>query len=98
MKKTLFSNRTFYYLLIIYIFALLIYSIYEIVKGNIYGTIPFSIQLVLLFLIIRNHRYAKIAVFIWAIGFLLLADCLQLLVSLVDSFDNGFIPWNHTLL
>jgi len=88
MKKTVFTNTPFYYLLNSYIIALLLYNLYVIATGNLYGIIPITIQAVMLFLIFTRNEYARIVMLIWAVGVLLIATVFQIVGDLLDTgFD-----------
>lgn len=65
--ETVFKNKWFYRLLIIYIFLILIWNTYMIISGNYLGLIAVVIELTLLYLLFNKHRLAKMAIHFWAI-------------------------------
>ncbi|PKD20207.1 hypothetical protein APR41_14590 [Salegentibacter salinarum] len=65
--ETVFKNRWFYRLLIIYIFLILIWNTYMVISGNYLGLIAVVIELALLYLLFNKHRLAKMAIHFWAI-------------------------------
>ena len=94
MKKCHFSNQTVYWIIIAIIGGLMIWNLYAtIITGKLIGLLPFTIQAVLIGLILTKNQYAKIGVKIWAIIFLAIASGLQfvgqLLQDAVDNFANA---------
>ncbi|WP_339648655.1 hypothetical protein [uncultured Salegentibacter sp.] len=65
--ETVFKNKWFYRLLIIYIFLILIWNTYMVISGNYLGLIAVVIELALLYLLFNKHRLAKMAIHFWAI-------------------------------
>lgn len=65
--ETVFKNRWFYKLLIIYILLILIWNTYMVISGNYLGLIAVVIELILLYLLFNKHRLAKMAIHFWAI-------------------------------
>ena len=96
MKKSIFNNKIFFYLLIGCIVAFLLWNLYALIStGNIYSLIPAFFQLVLLVLILTRDKYARTAIIIWAIVLIigpslaLLADVLDLGNNLIDNDFKG---------
>lgn len=101
MKKVHFKSKAFFYCLIAIISLLLIWNLcLAIYYVNIFGLIPISIQTVLLALILMKNRYAKLAIKIWAITFLVLAHGLKVvgraLQDLVENFENAHLDYYLT--
>jgi hypothetical protein len=91
MKKSVFTNKIFYYLLVAFIIALLIYnSILSIKDNNIYGIIPIAIEIALLVLIFTKDRYAKLSIIIWAVIFSIIGNGFDAIAYLMDAFNDGF--------
>ncbi len=91
MKKTIFKNKLFYKLLIAFIIILLIYNGYaSIIARNIYGAIPICFGSILLVLIFKKNQYAKIAILIWAIVALIIANGLEVIADLMDVLNDNF--------
>jgi hypothetical protein len=88
MEKTIFKNRKFYTLLIVYILLLMVFNLYATITGNVYGIIPIIVQGVLLYLIISGNSYARMIILIWAIGFLLFPDGVQVCDSISGVFES----------
>jgi len=83
--KTVFKNKTFFYLLIGLISILLLWNVYTLINtGNIWALLPILIQTVLLILIFTNHQYARVSIMAWTIIVLIGASALGLLASLFD--------------
>lgn len=75
MKRTVFKNQPFYWIVILIIGGLLIYNLYLIVSyANFITGLPIIIQSALMALIFLRHKYAKIGIKIWAILFLVAAS------------------------
>jgi hypothetical protein len=88
MKKSVFKNKTFFYLLIGCIPALLLWNLYAlIITGNTYALIPAFSQIILLVLILTRDKYARIAIIIWAI-ILIIGPSLGLLADVLDIGNN----------
>jgi len=80
--KTVFRNKWFYRLLIIYIFLLLIWNSFMVIKGDYLGLIAVIIELFLLYLLFNKHKLAKPAIMVWAV-FLIIGPGLVLLGKLI---------------
>lgn len=85
MKRTTFKNKTFYCIIILILFGLLIQNLYSIISQfRIIGLLPIMIQSALLTLIFIKHEYVKIGIKIWAIIFLAVASGLQFIGRLLQ--------------
>ena len=83
--KTVFKNKTFFYLLISFISILLLWNLYTLISaGNVWAILPILIQTVLLILIFTNNQYARVSIIAWTIIVLIGASALGLLASLFD--------------
>ncbi len=95
MKKSVFTNRIFYILLIGFIIILLAYNcVISIKASNFYGLITIFIEIILLALILKKNRYAKLAIIMWAILFSLVGCGSGLIANLMDDFNNDFSAFN----
>lgn len=91
MKKTIFKNKLFYNLLIIFIIVLLVNNGYISIKtNNIYGAIPIFTGVILLILIFTNNQYAKIAILVWVIAAFILFNGLEIIADFMDILNNNF--------
>jgi len=94
--KTVFKNKTFFYLLVSLISILLFWNLYALIStGNVWAILPIFIQIVLLILIFTNHRYARVGIMAWTIIVLIGASALGLLASLFD-IGNDLIDSTKT--
>jgi hypothetical protein len=83
--KTVFKNKTFFYLLISFICILLLWNLYALISaGSIWAIVAVLIQIVLLILIVTNHQYARISIIAWTIIAFVGSCILGLLASLLD--------------
>ena len=99
MKKSVFTNETFYYLLLIYLGTLLSYNIYlTLIRGSIWGVLPITIQSTLLYLILTKSKYAKQSIRIWAIVFVIIAPSLILSAQLLEALSGHFEKVKPTLV
>lgn len=97
MKKTLFTNKPFYYLFIGYLILLLSYNIYSTITLKIiYGILPISIQTTLLIFIFTKSKHAKLLIQIWTIVFMIIATGLQFFGQFLTGMGNNFenFMWN----
>ncbi len=91
--ETVFKNKWFYRLLIIYIFLILIWNTYMVISGNFLGLIAVVIELALLYLLFNKHRLAKTAINFWAI-IMMLGPGLSIigkLIKLATGDDLNFM-------
>lgn len=89
MKKTVFKNKTYYFILIIYIGVLLVWNLFTtIAYSKLIGILPVIIQTVLLILIISEYQYAKIGIKIWAILFIIVAPGLKFVGQLLTNLGG----------
>lgn len=93
MKKSIFTNVVFYWVIISFLSVLLMWNLYLTIAHSILaGLLPIVVQATLLTLIIRRHEHAKNGIKLWAIIFLIAGSGLQffgrLLEDLTDSFTN----------
>jgi len=87
--KTVFKNKTFFYLLISIISILLLWNLYTLIStGNIWALLPILIQTVLLILIFTNHQYTRIGIIAWTIIAFVGPCILGLLASLFDMGND----------
>jgi len=97
MKKSHFTNRTIYWIITVAIGGLMLWNFYVyVLTGQLVALLPLLIQGILLWLIIYNHRYAKIAIRLWAIIFLCIASGLQFFGRLLQDFVEGFVNNDST--
>ena len=91
MKKTVFKNRLFYILLIGFIIILLMYNCFISIKSsNIYGLIPFLVEIILLVLIFTKNQYAKLSILIWTVIALIIGSGFEVIADLMDDFNTDF--------
>lgn len=92
MKQTQFTNKTFYWIIIVIIGVLMLWNIYASLITTLTALLPLAIQALLLILIITKNQYAKIGIKLWALIFLTIASALQfggkLLQDLAENFTN----------
>jgi len=93
MELTIFKNKIFYYLLISYLTILICWNSYILTKGVLKGIIPIVIQLIIIYLIIDKHKFAKIGIKIWSIV-IILSHGISLLAKFVKIAlgDDTEIP------
>ncbi|WP_183575635.1 hypothetical protein HDF18_17205 [Mucilaginibacter sp. X5P1] len=74
IKKTVFKNKGFFQFLVIYISILLLWNIYTgFYNRNLMALLPIGIQVILLTLMFKRDKYAKIAITYWTIIFQIVA-------------------------
>lgn len=93
MQITIFKNQTFYYCILALLGCLIVYNCYIILTfQEIWGFLPIVIQAVIIGLIITKHQFARIALKVWAIIFLILGSSLQIIGQLVqDIFEQSTV-------
>lgn len=67
MQKTIFTNNIFYWLLLAYLSLLISWNVYAFSLGQFFAVLPVSLQLALLYLILKKHKLAKIGVTAWSV-------------------------------
>lgn len=95
MQRTIFKNDIFYWLLFAYLILLMSWNVYALILGQIFAVVPVCLQLVLLFLILKKHRLAKVGISIWSILLMLgpgLAITGKLLTALADENSPLQVP------
>jgi len=93
--KVVFKNLYFYWFVIIFISALLLYnSIYLINNFTLITLLPVIIQIVLLYLIFTKNKNVKIAIKIWIIVFILIGFGLQFLGKFLKFIASDFAEFN----
>ena len=91
MKKSNFTNQTFYWTILFLIGGLLFWNLFAIlVTGLLIGILPITIQAILLGLIFTKNQYAKIGIKIWSIVFLAVASGLQFVGRFLQDLTEGF--------
>lgn len=73
MKKVIFTNKLYFYCVIVFISILLILNTAQLFKSNLIMIIPLTIQIGLLSLILRKNHYSKIVLKIWLIILLIVS-------------------------
>lgn len=90
MIKTEFKNKIFLNVLIGLILVLLAWNLFwSIAYKEILGLLPIILQTILLILILKRSRYAKIGIKLWASIFFILGFGLQLFGRLLQDLSNG---------
>jgi hypothetical protein len=88
--KTVFKNKTFFYVLLGYISFLLLYNIFlGITTKNYWGLLPIIIQVILLALMLTYNKYARIALIWWTIIFHIIDFSLTLMGSLLSLVGDA---------
>ena len=83
MKKTVFVNPVFRGIILIIISVLIILNTYNLlIQQKITGIIPILIQIIVMLLIIKEHKHAKLGIKIWSI-FIIAAYGLSLVGKLI---------------
>lgn len=67
MKKTIFKDSLFYWLLISLLFITLIWNFYTLLTGVLVSLIPITIQLIIIYLILTKNKHTKIGIKIWSL-------------------------------
>ena len=106
MKKVIFTNSAFYYMLLAYLIALLAVNAYiSVTQNRVYAIIPIVIQTILLYLIWTRNKYVKQAIIIWSLiftivgpGLIILGNSLYLLTDNTDRFKTGVVVYNLLIL
>ena len=98
MKKAVFKNQYFYFVVIMFLVLLLIWNSYVVFLGSYVGLIPILIQLVLLFLILTKNPYSKIGLKFFSVIFLIGASGLQVVSALLKASIGEFETVNGNKL
>jgi hypothetical protein len=86
MRKSIFTNSGFYWAIVLFLGALLLWNLFSLVAYKQYlALLPIIIQGVLLILIFKGHEHARGGIKIWAIIFLIVSSSLRLIGSLFGS-------------
>jgi hypothetical protein len=89
--RTVFKNKTFYYLFVSYILLLIFYNLYTGIRsGNSSVMLPITIQSVLLLLVLSHRKYARIAIIVWTAFFQIGGFALMVLGALLNMTVKGF--------
>ena len=95
MERTIFKNSIFYWLLIGYLGVVLIWNGYTTAMGNLYGLIPLTVQMILIYLIFDKNKFAKVGIKIWSI-LLIIGPGLSILGGLLKSIAGENMDFNET--
>ena len=98
MEKARFNNEGFYWFLIVLFGGSFIWNSYILITTKALITLlPLAEAFILMFLLLSNNKYTRIALMICSIVFFIIASSLQLtgrfLKDLVDSFDSMDLPY-----
>jgi hypothetical protein len=93
MEKAKFNNEIFYWFLIVLFGCVFIWNSYVLITtSSLITLLPLVEVFILLFLIITNNKYSRIALMICSMIFFIIASSLQLtgrlIKDLLDSFDS----------
>lgn len=89
MKKTIFVNPVFKGITLIIISILIIRNTYNfLIQQKITGIIPILIQAMIMLLIIKEHKHAKLGIKIWSI-FIIVAYGMSLTGKLIKVSLEG---------
>lgn len=101
MVKSHFKNKTFLWVITIYLCGITIWNLYNtFVNSNPLGLFPIILQSILLILILMKHKFAKIGIKVWAILFLITGSGLQFVGRLLQDVGSGFVKvdFQHYLI
>ncbi len=91
MEKAIFTDKIFYYGIIVFISILLLYNVYSILSNfELRRIMPILIQIILLILIFNKHKFIKLLLKIWSGIFLVGAFTLIILGGLLKGLADGF--------
>ena len=91
MQKTIFKNDIFYWLLLAYLILLMSWNMYALILGQFFAAVPVCLQLLLLYLILKKHRLAKLGISIWSI-LLMTGPGLAITGKLLTALADQSIP------
>ncbi len=95
MEKAIFTDKIFYYGIIMFISILLLYNVYSILSNfELRLIMPILIQIILLILIFNKHKLIKLLLKIWSGIFLVGAFTLIILGGLWRGLADGFKDFN----
>lgn len=95
MEKAIFTDKIFYYGIIMFIAILLLYNVYSILSiFELRLIMPILIQIILLILIFNKHKLIKLLLKIWSGIFLVGAFTLIILGGLLKGLADGFKYFN----
>ena len=95
MEKAIFTDKIFYYGIIMFISILLLYNVYSILSiFELRLIMPILIQIILLILIFNKHKLIKLLLKIWSEIFLVGAFTLIILGGLLKGLADGFKYFN----
>jgi len=95
MEKAIFTDKIFYYGIIMFISILLLYNVYSILSNfELRLIMPILIQIILLILIFNKHKLIKLLLKIWSGIFLVGAFTLIILGGLLKGLADGFKYFN----
>ncbi|QHL88071.1 hypothetical protein GU926_11770 [Nibribacter ruber] len=95
MRKSIFTNRAFYWAVIILIGALLSWNIFlALAYSKFLGIIPIAVQATLLYLVWSKHEYAKNGLKTWAVVFLIIGPSLKLFGGLLSDIAQSTVLEN----
>lgn len=96
MKKVKFTNKYFYYFLIIFFLFLLGFNLYYLYCDyDLFILFPITIQLVILSLLIYKDYRFKLVLKFWSGIFLILANGLIFFGKLLKDFSNNFQSFDY---
>jgi len=95
MEKAIFTDKIFYYGIIVFISILLLYNVYSLLLNfELRLVAPIIIQIVLLILIFIKHKLIMLLLKIWSGIFLIGSFTLIILGGILKSLANGFKYFN----
>ena len=95
MEKAIFTDKIFYYGIIMFISILLLYNVYSILSNfELRLIMPILIQIILFILIFNKHKLIKLLLKIWSGIFLVGAFTLIILGGLLKGLSDGFKYFN----
>jgi hypothetical protein len=95
MRKTVFTDKRFYYLFVGLLMLLLLYNIYiTLTSHNVYGLLPIFIEGSLLAFIFSKSKSAKLLIQIWTVIFLIIVPALELTSQVMTGLNDGFEHFN----
>ena len=95
MRKTVFTNKRFYYLFVSLLLLLLLYNIYITIKSqDVYGLLPIFVEGSLLAFIFSKSKSAKLLIQIWTVIFLIIVPALELTSQVMTRLNDSFEHFN----
>ncbi len=98
MQRAKFTNKPFYIFVLTFISLLTAWQFFILLAtSGVLGAVPIGLQILLLFVLVAEHRHSKLCLQYWAGIFIIFAESIKIVAKMLASGSGGSEFMNFSL-